>query len=157
MVAAQIACEESVAGNEPQDRSLPVTEASMRRPNIQGFADEKVLYLTTIGRRTGLPREIEIWFVVHRDCFYLFAETREAAAWVKNIKQNSQVTVRIGKRQITATARVLERDNDGELWDQVAAIADRKYGWGDGLPVEITPLALRTAGSDYNVEPTEDR
>jgi hypothetical protein len=49
------------------------------------------------------------------------------------------VTVRIGERQIGATARVLDRDTDRELWDQVAAIADRKYGWGDGLPVELTP------------------
>ena len=24
------------------------------------------------------------------------------------------------------------------LWDEVQAIADRKYGWDDGLPVEIT-------------------
>ena len=33
-------------------------------------------------------------------------------------------------------------NTDRKLRDQVAAIADRKYGWGDGLPVEITPLSL---------------
>ena len=48
------------------------------------------------------------------------------------------VTVRIGEWQIDATARVLERQADRQLWDEVAAIADRKYGWGDGLPAEIT-------------------
>ena len=71
--------------------------------------------------------------------FYLFAETGEAAAWVKNIRQNPEVVVRIGERQIPAMARVLDRETDRELWDQVAAIADHKYGWGDGLPVELTP------------------
>jgi hypothetical protein len=35
---------------------------------------------------------------------------------------------------------VLDPQTDRELWDQVTAIANRKYGWGDGLPVEITPL-----------------
>jgi len=30
---------------------------------IEDIADAQVLYLTTIGRKTGLPREIEIWFV----------------------------------------------------------------------------------------------
>ena len=45
--------------------------------SIQDIADEQVLYLTTIGRRTGLPRDVEIWFVVYRDRFYLFAETGE--------------------------------------------------------------------------------
>ena len=42
---------------------------------MRDVADNKVLYLTTIGRRTGLPREIEIWFIVYRGRFYLLAET----------------------------------------------------------------------------------
>jgi deazaflavin-dependent oxidoreductase (nitroreductase family) len=108
---------------------------------IPDIADQKVLYLTTVGRRTGLRREIEIWFVVYRDRFYVLAETGEAAAWVKNIRHNPEVVVRIGERQIGARARVLDRETDRELWQRVAAIADRKYGWGDGLPVELSPLA----------------
>jgi deazaflavin-dependent oxidoreductase (nitroreductase family) len=116
--------------------------------SIQDISDKQVLNLTTIGRRTGLPREIEIWFVVYRDRFYLLAETGDAAAWVKNIGRNPEVVVRIGERQIGATARVLERETDRELRDQVAAIADRKYGWGDGLPVELAPLSAPDNRSD---------
>jgi deazaflavin-dependent oxidoreductase (nitroreductase family) len=112
--------------------------------SIQGFADHKVLYLTTVGRRTGLPREIEIWFVVHGERFYLFAETGEAAVWIKNIRRHAEVVVRIGQQRIAATARVLNRETERDLCNRVAAIADRKYGWGDGLPVEITPDAART-------------
>lgn len=114
----------------------------MAAASLQSIADEQVLYLTTAGRATGLPREIEIWFVVCEERFYLFAETGEAAGWVKNIRFNREVTIRISERQINATARVLDRQADRELWKQVAAIADRKYGWGDGLPVEITPRPL---------------
>jgi deazaflavin-dependent oxidoreductase (nitroreductase family) len=99
-----------------------------------------VLYLTTIGRKTGLPREIKIWFVIHCDRFYLFSETGEAAAWVKNIRRNPEVMVRIEASRVNATARVLDCGIDRELWEQVSAIAVRKYGWGDGLPVEITPV-----------------
>jgi deazaflavin-dependent oxidoreductase (nitroreductase family) len=112
----------------------------MMWPIIQNVAGKKVLHLTTTGSRTGLPREIEIWFVVCGERFYLFAETGEAAKWVKNIRHNHKVTIRIGEQQIGAAARVLDCHADRELWDRVAAIADRKYGWGDGLPVEITPL-----------------
>jgi deazaflavin-dependent oxidoreductase (nitroreductase family) len=115
----------------------------MRWASIQDIAEQRVLHLTTIGRRTGLPREIEIWFVVCSERFYLFAETGEAAAWVKNIRQNPEVVVRIGERQIPAMARVLDRETDRELWDQVAAIADHKYGWGDGLPVVLGVLTRR--------------
>jgi deazaflavin-dependent oxidoreductase (nitroreductase family) len=115
-------------------------EVSMIGASIQSAADQQVLHLTTIGRTTGLPREIEIWFVVSCERFYLFAETGEAAGWVKNIRRNPKVTVRITEWQIDATARVLDRQADSKLWDQVAAIANHKYGWGEGLPVEITPL-----------------
>ena len=111
--------------------------------NLKSVADKQVLYLTTVGRSTGLPREIEIWFVVWCGRLYLFAETREAAGWVKNIRRNPKVIVRIGEWHIDATARVLDRNADRKLWDQVAEIANRKYGWGDGLPVEITPLPSR--------------
>jgi deazaflavin-dependent oxidoreductase (nitroreductase family) len=108
--------------------------------STQEVAEKRVLYLTTTGSRTGLPREIEIWFVVCGERLYLFAEAGEAAKWVKNIRRNPEITIRIGEQQIGATARVLDRHADRALWDRVAAITDRKYGWGDGLPVEITPL-----------------
>jgi deazaflavin-dependent oxidoreductase (nitroreductase family) len=109
------------------------------RANLRNIADEQFLHLTTIGRKTGLSREIEIWFVVCREHLYLFAETGEAAGWVKNIRCSPKVTVRIGERRFDATARVLDRQADRKLWKEVAATADHKYGWGDGLPVEITP------------------
>jgi len=112
---------------------------------IEDIADAQVLYLTTIGRKTGLPREIEIWFVTFTGRFYLFAETGEAARWVRNIRHEPKVTVRIGDCRIEAVARVLDRQTDRSLWNQVAAIAKRKYGWGDGLPVEIMPCSALQA------------
>ena len=104
----------------------------MALETLQWVANEQVLYLTTIGRTTGFKREIEIWFVVCDEHFYLFAEAGEAAGWIKNIRRNPKVTIRIGERQIDATARVLDRGTDRKLWDRVAAIADRKYGWATG-------------------------
>ena len=74
-----------------------------------------------------------------------------------NIKCNPEVGVRIAERQIGAMARVLSREADRELWDQVAAIANRKYGWGDGLPVEIDPLPQRAGHSVLTIKPANDR
>jgi len=121
--------------------------------SLKSVAGKQVLYLTTVGRRTGLPREIEIWFVVWCERLYLFAETREAAGWVKNIRRNPKVTVRIGEWHSEATARVLDHQTDRKLCEQIAEIANRKYGWGDGLPVENTPLLSRPIHSDPRTEP----
>jgi deazaflavin-dependent oxidoreductase (nitroreductase family) len=115
-------------------------EVKMARPSSWNISDNKVIHLITVGRKSGLPREIEIWFVIHCDRFYLFAETGEAAAWVKNIRCNPEVMVRVEASRVNATARVLDREIDRELWEEVAAIAVRKYDWGDGLPVELTPV-----------------
>lgn len=98
-----------------------------------------VLNLTTIGRVSGQPRTIEIWFVASSGRFYLFAESFRRANWVRNIERNPNVRVELGGRELAATARVLDRDRDSDTWRAVQGLARAKYGWGDGLPVEITP------------------
>jgi deazaflavin-dependent oxidoreductase (nitroreductase family) len=98
------------------------------------------LYLTTTGRKTGLPREIEIWFIVHDGSFYVFAETLHKAHWVRNIVQNPRVRVRVADRTLDATAAALEQTRDAAEWQAVQDLARAKYGWGDGLPVRITPI-----------------
>jgi deazaflavin-dependent oxidoreductase (nitroreductase family) len=115
---------------------------------IDAVADQKILCLTTVGGRTGLPRPIEIWFVADRGRLYLFAEKGVAASWVKNIRRNPAVQLRVGDWDTCATARVLDAAADRALWDHVAAMADRKYGWGAGLAVELTPCAAESDAAE---------
>ena len=97
------------------------------------------LYLTTTGRRTGLPREIEIWFTEHDGKFYIIAEHRERANWVRNIQAQPRVDVRVGGGQFNATARLVDDEREPDLARTVKALSDAKYGWSDGLITEITP------------------
>jgi deazaflavin-dependent oxidoreductase (nitroreductase family) len=105
------------------------------------FPPERFLYLTTTGRKSGLPRTIEIWFVVHAGCYYVVAERREKAEWVQNLEVDPAVLVRVGERNdrgpsIPATARVVrEAATVAEVSSRMVA----KYGWSDGLAVEIRP------------------
>ena len=97
------------------------------------------LYLTTIGRVTGQPREIEIWFTENGGHFYLVAE-RESANWVRNIQSQPQVKVRVGDAKFNAIARVVHKDRERQFAATVKALFDAKYGWSDGLIVELTPV-----------------
>ncbi|HEV2177076.1 MAG TPA: nitroreductase family deazaflavin-dependent oxidoreductase [Terriglobia bacterium] len=103
--------------------------------------ESKFLYLTTTGRKSGLPREIEIWFVEHEGQYYILAEHFHRAHWVRNIERNPRVRVRVDGRERGATARVLDPERDREAWQRVQELAREKYGWGEGLPVEITPAS----------------
>lgn len=94
------------------------------------------LYLTTIGRRTGQPREIEIWFVEWEGRFYLVAQRRERSHWVRNIRADPRVTFRVGARTYAGTARVVE---EPDLAARARRLSEEKYGWGDGLVVELSP------------------
>jgi deazaflavin-dependent oxidoreductase (nitroreductase family) len=97
------------------------------------------LYLTTTGRRSGLPREIEIWFTEHEGHFYVIAEHRERAQWVRNIQADPRVRVRVGDRVFDATARPLSEQDELDLVRTIRSLSDAKYGWSDGLVVEIAP------------------
>lgn len=99
--------------------------------------DNNYLYLTTIGRITGQTREIEIWFVESKGRFYILAEHFRETQWVKNIERNSRVRVRVGDREFEGTARVLDPERDREAWQTAQRLANEKYGWGEGMPVEI--------------------
>jgi deazaflavin-dependent oxidoreductase (nitroreductase family) len=94
------------------------------------------LYLTTTGRVTGQPREIEIWFVEHGGHFFLVAE-HEGANWVRNIQSQPRVKVRVGDVEFNAIARVAHKDREPQLAATVKALFDAKYGWSDGLIVEL--------------------
>ena len=102
------------------------------------FSDEQYLYLTTTGRVSGVPREIEIWFVEWRGNLYVLAEHFHEAQWVKNIQREPRVRVRVGALESEAIARVFDPGRDREAWRTVQELAREKYDWGDGLPVEIT-------------------
>ena len=95
------------------------------------------LYLTTVGRNSGLPREIEIWFVESNGNLYVLAEHFHKAQWVKNIQDNPRVRVKLGDETHEATARALDEEQDHEAWETAQRLAREKYGWGEGLPVEI--------------------
>jgi len=109
----------------------------MARP--AGSRTAKYLYLTTTGRRTGRPREIEIWFTQRGGRYYLVDEHRERAQWVKNLIAEPRVAVRVGRRAFAAQARVVDAKTEPKLARTVRTLSEKKYGWGNGLVVELDP------------------
>ena len=65
---------------------------------FERLADEDFAYLTTIGRTTGTPHRVEIWFALDGRRLFLLSGGGDSADWVKNIRQSARVRVRVGSR-----------------------------------------------------------
>jgi hypothetical protein len=58
---------------------------------------------------------------------------------VKNLRAESRVAVRVGRRSFAAQARVVDAKAEAELARAVRTLSEKKYGWGNGLVVELDP------------------
>ena len=104
-------------------------------------AEPPYLYLTTTGRRSGQSREIEIWFT-HRDGrYYVIAETGARARWVQNLGAEPCVRWRVAGVAFSGQARVVDAAAEPALNEAVQNLSREKYGWGEGLVVELIPDA----------------
>jgi deazaflavin-dependent oxidoreductase (nitroreductase family) len=86
-------------------------------PELRALANEDFCYLTTTGRVTGRPHEIEIWFslVPETRTLYMLSGGRGHSDWVKNLRRNPEVTVHIAKEQFRGHAREARDAEEDEL------------------------------------------
>lgn len=79
---------------------------------LSSLKDQDYCYLTTTGRVTGRPHEIEIWFGLQNNTLYLLSGDGRSD-WVKNLRKNPSVTVRITNHIFTGAARLVkDKDED---------------------------------------------
>ena len=98
---------------------------------FERLADEDVCYLTTTGRKSGKPHEIEIWFGIRGGTLYLLSGGGGGADWVKNIRKRSAVRIRINSQRASLRARFLRAG--GREDGTARELLDAKYmGWRQG-------------------------
>jgi deazaflavin-dependent oxidoreductase (nitroreductase family) len=112
------------------------------------LAAEDYCYVTTTGRSSGEPREIEIWFGLREGVLYMLAGGRERANWVRNIMRDPTVSVRVAGQTLAGTARIVDDDGEAAL---ARALLFEKYSrpgsddlarWRDSA----LPVAVELAG-----------
>jgi len=111
---------------------------------LQTCADDYVCYLTTTGRVTGKAHTIEIWFAVSGAKIYMLAGDRDRADWIRNLRRNPEVAVRLRERLYPGMAyEVTDPEEDALarrlLVDKYDPIEGGGLGeWGrTSLPVAI--------------------
>jgi deazaflavin-dependent oxidoreductase (nitroreductase family) len=101
-------------------------------------------YLTTVGRVSGSAHEIEIWFALNDDIVYLLSGGGARSDWVRNLRANPDVTIRLGSETRAALSRVVNEPDEDALARRLLV---EKYGprysgeleeWGrTSLPVAV--------------------
>jgi len=108
---------------------------------------EKFAYLTTVGRNSGKNHTVELWFAIASGKIFLSHEGRYTD-WMRNMKRNRRVQIRIGKLTLEADA-VLLNDGDSKEMGKIS-LYEKYYGpapkatiddWFElSTIVELTPL-----------------
>jgi hypothetical protein len=100
--------------------------------------ESQFLNLTTRGWKTCKLHTIEIWFVGYRQRYYVMSERRYEAHWVQNILHNQKIKFSINNIISEGNARIISKNNAPELVGEVQELMKTKYGWNEGLIIELT-------------------
>jgi deazaflavin-dependent oxidoreductase (nitroreductase family) len=118
-----------------------------------GWHAEEFCYVTSRGRRSGNPHEIEIWFGAspsRPDRIYLLSGGGNRSDWVRNMLANPAVRVRIGERQWEGSAGSIS--DAAEDLHARHLLAAKYQGWHQGQPMSgwaetALPIAIDLSSS----------
>ena len=99
------------------------------------LADVECCDVTTTGRVSGQPHEIEIWFGVDGDALYLISGNGPGADWYRNLVSDPSVTVRFGDERFAASAHPV---TDPDERRRVGEVMGAKYVWGGDPSIGLT-------------------
>jgi len=97
-------------------------------------SEQPYVWLTTVGRRSGEPRTVELWFVLVGRTVNFLAGGGEDAQWVRNANVEPAVQLRLGQRVFEGRVR---RPGPGSSEDGDARrrMATKYQGWREGRPL----------------------
>ena len=96
---------------------------------LASLAGEEYCYLITKGRVTGRPHEIEIWFGTRGKSIYLLSGSH-SSDWVKNLRKDPAVSVRIAEHVFWGTARLVS-DKEEDMAARYM-LAEKYQEWEEG-------------------------
>ena len=91
--------------------------------------------LTTIGRKTGLARTVELRFIYHQGSFYASSSRVKGKHWCENLLENPAVVITVKGQKVAGLARQV---NDDKLRREILAARDSLSDL-DRIVFEIKP------------------
>jgi hypothetical protein len=76
--------------------------------------------------------------VSYADKYYIISERKEKAHWVQNVMHDSRIMFTVKSSSFEGIARIVDKNTDSKLAEEVSNLMHIKYGWSDGLIVELS-------------------
>jgi deazaflavin-dependent oxidoreductase (nitroreductase family) len=113
----------------------------------------QVIGLTTVGRVTGRPHTIEIWFAQQGATLYLLSGGGTRSDWVRNLIRTPAVRVGVGADEYAGMARLVTEPEENRLARDAVhdKYATRYFGdltsWRESaLPIAVDLDSSRMSG-----------
>ena len=99
------------------------------------LADQAYCYLETVGRVSGRPREVEMWFAAdpQMDRIFMLSGGGDRSHWVRNLRAEPTVRVRIGGAWWSGIATEVSVGPEDALARRL--LAAKYQGWQPGAPL----------------------
>jgi deazaflavin-dependent oxidoreductase (nitroreductase family) len=116
------------------------------------LADLSVCDLETVGRRSGERRVVEMWFAADPDSnrIFMLSGGGDRAHWVRNLRRQPAVRVRIGG--VWFAGRAVEAHGPDDVLAR-ELLAGKYQGWHSGAP--LSGWARTAMAVAVDLEPTE--
>jgi deazaflavin-dependent oxidoreductase (nitroreductase family) len=119
-----------------------------RGPVGEVMSKRCVMMLTTIGRKSGLPRTNGVSYMPVGDNYIIFAGWGVKSDWYKNLLANPDVTIQVGSKKIKDTAKPV--DDAARRRDLMLQM--RKRSGQCGPPEPVRSVLKATGLFDYEGE-----
>jgi deazaflavin-dependent oxidoreductase (nitroreductase family) len=108
-----------------------------------------VVKLTTIGRKSGQPRDTMLTTPMHDDSRVVLVASANGAphdpAWYLNLQQQPAVTITMAGQTRSMVARTASEDEKAELWPQLVAVYKGYAGYAAKTDRNIPVVILQPA------------
>ena len=114
---------------------------------LQRFRGARLLYLTTVGRKTGKSRTVPIAFVRDGDDYVVAASNGGSdwqPAWWLNLQAKPQATIEVDGAEVAITASAVDDADRDRLWQRLSDQLDSYDSYQSKVSRRIALVRFQT-------------
>jgi deazaflavin-dependent oxidoreductase (nitroreductase family) len=126
-----------------------VVNRIVRLLGLRRFRGARILYLTTVGRKSGKTRTVPLAFVRDGEDYVVAASNGGSdwqPGWWLNLQAEPRATIQVDAAEVTIIASAVEDGDRAELWRRLSEQLDAYDGYQKKVRRQIALVRLRPAG-----------